>query len=109
MASLIRFAFPKKIGRLEYLIRLLVCALAIGYLVVFQDATEPRIALLALAIWHYAVFFVLWPRLRDCGMTGMWVVLSLVPLIFVGLSIALLFRAPEFHFDPSENDTPQTT
>ena len=98
MRDLIRFAFPPQIGRAEYLIRLLVCDLAIGYFLVFQDATEPRIALTALALWHYAAFFVIWPRLRDGGMKGIWAVLSLIPLVFVGLSVALIFRPPEFQW-----------
>jgi uncharacterized membrane protein YhaH (DUF805 family) len=109
MHGLIRFAFPRKIGRLEYFIRLLVCGLMVGYLIAFHDATEPRIALTVFVIWHFGVFFVLWPRLRDCGMPGMWVILSLMPVIFVFLSIALIFRAPEFRFEESGDNPPQTT
>jgi hypothetical protein len=70
---------------------------------------SPRIALTIFVIWHFAVFFALWPRLRDCGMPGMWVILSLVPVIFVFLAIALIFRAPEFRFEESGDKPPQTT
>jgi hypothetical protein len=98
MQGLIRFAFRRKIGRLEYFVRLLVCELIVAYLLVFHDGTEPSIALTALVIRHYAAFSVIWPRLRDCGMKGIWVLLSFMPLIFLGLSVVLLFKPPEYRF-----------
>jgi uncharacterized membrane protein YhaH (DUF805 family) len=42
-------------------------------------------------------------------MSGWWVLLSLVPIIYIFLAIILLFRAPEYHFgDASYASTTKT-
>jgi uncharacterized membrane protein YhaH (DUF805 family) len=108
MRGLIRLAFSRRIDRLEYFVRLLVCELIVGYLLVFHDGTDPGIGLVALAIWHYAAFFVFWPRIRDCGMKSIWVLLSFVPLFFIGLSIALLFKPPGYQFQAIPDEAART-
>jgi uncharacterized membrane protein YhaH (DUF805 family) len=61
------------------------------------------------ALCVYQFFLILLPRVRDTGMSGWWVLLSLVPIIYIFLTIILLFRAPEYHFaDASYASTTKT-
>ena len=62
-----------------------------------------------LLIWNYVAFFVILPRAREGGMSFMYAVLALVPLIFPFLAIALIFRPPEYRFpNVREGGTPET-
>jgi hypothetical protein len=51
------------------------------------------LGLLALCVYQFA--FVLLPRVRDTGMIGWCVVLSVFPPVYVFLAIFLMFRGPE--------------
>jgi uncharacterized membrane protein YhaH (DUF805 family) len=61
-------------------------------------------ALGVVGIFVYQVFFVALPRLRDAGMSVWWVLLGLIPFLYLFLTIILLFRPPEFHFGDVSND-----
>ena len=99
MHRLIEFLFPKRIHRLGYLWRILVTNLAAGVIVASSSPTEQLSATLGvIALGVYQFVFILLPRVRDVGISGWWVLLSLVPIVYVFLTIILLFRAPEFHF-----------
>ena len=62
-------------------------------------------AILALGI--YSLLFVLLPRVRDTGMSGWWVLLSLFPVVNGLFYLFLIFRAPEYHFEGSSNAAEQ--
>jgi len=100
MRSLIEFFFPRRLHRLAYFLRLL--ASNIGFALIFATSSPleqlvPFLGFAALAI--YQVLFIGLPRLRDTGMSGWWILLAFIPIIYIFLSIILLFRAPEYHFE----------
>src|SRR5262249_1126805 len=51
------------------------------------------------AIGLYQFVFILLPRVRDTGMSGWLVLLSLVPIVYLLLTIILLFRRSQYHFE----------
>ena len=63
------------------------------------------VALFALGI--YTLLFVVLPRVRDTGMSGWWVLLSLFPVVNGFFYLFLIFRAPEYHFEGSSNAAEQ--
>ena len=98
--TLIDFLFPKRLHRLGYLWRILATNLGAGVIVASTSPMEqiaPMLGLVALCVYQF--FFILLPRVRDTGMSGWWILLSLVPIVYVCLTIILVFRAPEYHFD----------
>lgn len=100
MHALIDFFFPKRLHRLAYFIRLMASNLCLALLLGSSSPNGqpyPLVGVILLAL--YSLFFILLPRLRDTGMSGWWVILSLVPIVYVFLGIILLFRAPAYHFD----------
>jgi uncharacterized membrane protein YhaH (DUF805 family) len=100
MRWLIEFIFPKRLHRFGYIWRILVTNLGVAMIVVSSIPTErPLPALFLLTLFVYQLLFVLLPRARDTGMSGWWVLLSLVPIVYVFLTIILVFRASEYHFD----------
>ena len=88
-------AFPKRLHRLQYLIRIVVADVWLWLLLRIgspSDSTLGGVALVAVllgmfVIGIYSLFFVLLPRVRDAGWSGWWVLLGLLP--YVG---------PIFHF-----------
>ena len=109
MRLLVELIFPKRLHRLAYFLRLLTSNIAIGLIFAFNSPSDQLFPILgAIALAVYQLFFVLLPRVRDTGMSGWWVVLSLVPVIYVFLGIILLFRAPEYRFERSSHEAEQT-
>lgn len=99
MRWLIEFLFPKRLHRLGYLWRILATNLALGLIVASSSPTEQLSPLLGIiALCAYQFLFILLPRVRDTGMSGWWALLSIVPVVYILLTIILLFRAPEYHF-----------
>jgi uncharacterized membrane protein YhaH (DUF805 family) len=99
MRWLIEFLFPKRLHRFGYIWRILATNLGVAIIIASGSPMEqPVPALLLLALFVYQLLFVLLPRARDTGMSGWWVLLSLVPIVYVFLTIILVFRAPEYHF-----------
>ena len=99
MRWLIDFLFPKRLHRLGYLWRILATNLAAGIIVASSSPAEqlfPMLGLIALCMYQF--LFILLPRVRDTGISGWWVLLSLVPIVYIFLTIILVFRAPEYHF-----------
>src|SRR5438309_12090413 len=98
MRTLVEFFFPKKIHRLGYLARILTTNLALGVILAVSSAGNHGYWIIAVVLLGiYQLLFILLPRLRDTGMSGWWVLLSLVPVVYVFLAIILIFRAPEYH------------
>jgi uncharacterized membrane protein YhaH (DUF805 family) len=123
MPQVVEFIFPKRIHRLSFLVRSLATNLLLFWLMVALSsahvitpipvAGEPSedwyyyVALLALGI--YSLLFVWLPRVRDIGMSGWWVLLSLFPVVNGFFYLFLIFRAPEYHFEPvDEANSPDT-
>ena len=110
MRQIIEFIFPKRIHRLSFLVRAIATNLLCFWLIVAFSSmhvispipvvTAPSedwhyyVAILALAI--YNLLFLLLPRVRDTGMSGWWVLLSLVPVVNGFFFVFLIFRAPEY-------------
>jgi uncharacterized membrane protein YhaH (DUF805 family) len=109
MRWLIDFLFPKRLHRLGYLWRILATNLALAMIVVSSSPEQlyPVLGLIALSI--YQLLFILLPRVRDTGMSGWWVLLSLVPIVYVFLTIILVFRAPEYHVGDAPYESPVKT
>ena len=109
MGPLVEFIFPKRLHRLAYFLRLLATNVAGGVILAVSSPSEQLYAVLGLvALGIYQLLFVLLPRVRDTGMSGWWVALSLVPVVYILLGIILLFRAPEYHFERSSLEAKQT-
>ena len=90
--------FPRRIGRLSYFIRGLVCSFAFEALINYADASswgnafrDPWILLSGLAIVFYWLIFVILARARDVGMRWFWLLLLLIPGVNIGLALVLLF------------------
>ena len=71
----------------------------------FEEGWYYYVALFALGI--YTLLFVVLPRVRDTGMSGWWVLLSLFPVVNGFFYLFLIFRAPEYHFEGSSNAAEQ--
>ena|ERR1700736_3285231 len=109
MRQLSEFFFPRRIQRLGYLWRILATNLAIALILASNSPTEqvyPMAAIVVICV--YQLLFILLPRVRDTGMSGWWVLLSLVPVVYVFLAIILLFRPSEYHFERSTTEAHQT-
>jgi hypothetical protein len=94
--SLARLLFPASLDRVEYTARLFVCIFAVVLLYYFRGLEDIAANVWALIIWNYIAFFVILPRARECGMSFMWALFALVPIIFPFLSVALIFRPREY-------------
>jgi uncharacterized membrane protein YhaH (DUF805 family) len=110
MRWLIGFLFPKRLHRLAYVWRILVTNLAAGVIVASTSPTDHLVPMLGLvAIFVYQFLFILLPRARDTGMSGWWVLLSLVPIVYIFFTIILVFRAPEYHFGHASTESTTKT
>jgi uncharacterized membrane protein YhaH (DUF805 family) len=100
MRPLIEFLFPKRLARLSYFIRLLLCDGLIFFL--YQDfsgeGATGNVAFIVVVL--YACFFVMLPRIRDIGMSAWWLILAFIPYISAFLGIALLFRRTNPQHNP---------
>jgi uncharacterized membrane protein YhaH (DUF805 family) len=105
MRWLTDFLFPKRLHRFGYIWRILATNLGVAMIVASGSPIEqPVPALLLLTIFIYQLLFILRPRVRDTGMSGWWILLSLVPIVYIFLTIILVFRAPEYHFDDASSE-----
>ena len=110
MRSLIEFIFPLRLHRLAYFVRLVVANICSSFLYASNTTMDPRYwwgSVVVLAI--YGLFFILLPRLRDAGMSGWWLLVSLVPIANILLGIILLFRPPEYHFSRTSSESDAQT
>ena len=108
MRAVVRLLFPRRIHRLSYFIRLVICNVLGAPLFVGESPFErPLVLVCSLALAVYALCFVLLPRLRDVGMSGLWLIVAFIPVANIILGIILLFRPPEYHFGETFEDGPQ--
>jgi uncharacterized membrane protein YhaH (DUF805 family) len=102
MRSLIEFVFPRRLHRVAYVLRLLASNVGFGLIMATSSPLEQLVPFMGFAtLAIYQVFFIGLPRLRDTGMSGWWILSAFIPVVYVFLSIILLFRAPEYHFERS--------
>ena len=57
------------------------------------------------AFGTYMLLFVVLPRVRDTGMSGLWVLLSFFPVLNMFLYLFLIFRAPDYDFELERSRT----
>ena len=109
MRWLIELIFPKRIQRFGYLWRILATNLGVGVIVASGSPFEnPYASLGLIALFAYQFSFILLPRVRDTGMSGWWVLSSLVPIVYIFLTIILVFRPSEYHFERASYEAQQT-
>ena len=95
MIPLLRTIFPSRLDRISYSARLLLCIGAVALVYYLRGIDDPAANAAMLLMWNYIAFFVILPRARQCGMSFLWAVFALMPLVFPFLAITLMFRAPE--------------
>jgi len=122
MRQIVEFIFPKRIHRLSYLVRFLATNLLGFWLIValssrhlispipvmtvpFEENWYCYVALFAFGT--YMLLFVVLPRVRDTGMSVLWVLLSLFPVVNIFLYLFLIIRAPDYDFESSSNAAEQ--
>jgi hypothetical protein len=94
MNWLLEFLFPRRLHRLAYFLRLVAANIAVGYFYFAGTTTNSGYWFIAIAaIWIYAIFFVILPRMRDIEMSKWWLVVTPIPLLSDIFGIILLFRA----------------
>lgn len=95
MSDVIDIFFPRRLHRLGYLFRGLA-ADGVTYFA-YSCSTTMNSTLWwawAIALLVYGMFFIVLPRIRDIGMSGWWLLATLIPVVNVVFGIILLFRAP---------------
>jgi hypothetical protein len=97
MKDIVEFIFPKRLHRFAYFVRI-ISINGMTYVVCSWTTTNNPGFLIAslIALLLYGFFFVALPRVRDLGMSGWWLLASLVPLLNIWLGLILLFRAPSY-------------
>jgi uncharacterized membrane protein YhaH (DUF805 family) len=95
--------FPRRLHRVDYVIRILVADGLLWLLLSSGSPSDPTLGGLRLVgIWLgslvigiYSLFFVLLPRVRDVGWDSWLVLLGLVPYVGPLFHFVLLFVPPE--------------
>lgn len=94
MNWLLEFIFPRRLHRLAYFLRLVGANLAVGFFYFAGSASNSGYWWLAIvALWIYAIFFVILPRMRDLEISKWWLLITPVPFVSDLFGIILLFRA----------------
>jgi uncharacterized membrane protein YhaH (DUF805 family) len=89
--------FPHRLGRLNFVVRLL--PLEIPVMIWTEELLDahsksPSWMLPSLiAVMAYMIWFVMLPRVRDCGLSVWTVLLGLIPVVSGLFGLALLFKA----------------
>lgn len=95
MNWLLEFIFPRRLHRLAYFLRLVAANTAVGFFYFTSGTSNSGYWLLGIvAVWIYAIFFVILPRMRDLEISKWWLLITPIPFISDIFGIILLFRAP---------------
>src|SRR5438046_6570804 len=95
------FLFPRRVRRIDFLLRFLACVILTQLLYTSMPLSASAVSAPSFVAWWiaavflgvYALFFVFLPRLRDAAMSEWWLVLALFPFVNLLLALFLLFRA----------------
>jgi hypothetical protein len=90
--------FPKFIGRISYILRLLlvIALYEFGVFFIHQFPVGPALRLamiliLVAAFLGYLLFYIVLPRLRDFGLPPLALILFLIPILNTLLALGLMF------------------
>jgi len=97
---MIEFLFPKRLARLSYFFRILLCNGVFFFLYQHMSSGSLIETLVLILTLLYAALFVILPRMRDTGMSTGWIVLAFIPFLSSFLGIALLFRRSNYLQNP---------
>ena len=87
MSLLVELIFPRRLPRFTYFLRTLASNLALGLLVAGSSPSAQVYSLMGVAVVGvYQLVFIILPRVRDTGMSGWRVWLSVVPFVYIFLS-----------------------
>jgi uncharacterized membrane protein YhaH (DUF805 family) len=93
--DMLDFFFPKRLHRLSFLLRTILCGVVLCFLESRVGLSNPQIWwAIFIAVQVYEIFFIEVPRIRDIGLSGWWWLIMLVPGPNVVFCLILLFRAP---------------
>lgn len=109
--SLEEAIFPRRLHRLNYLVRIVLADACLWLLLNTAPANDPTLGALrvvaivlgSLVIGFYSLFFVLLPRLCDAGWNAWLMILGLFPYIGPLFQLLLLFIPPRC--DPVDDST----
>ena len=91
---LFRLFFPNRIGRLGYFLRtLLIVALGNWLMSIAADHMRRNLWVVSIPLVVYALFFLVTPRARDCGMSPRAALLMLIPGVHLLFAVALQFKS----------------
>jgi hypothetical protein len=100
------FLFPRKIGRLSYFIRALLCCACFYPALSEGEFALNTATLIAIGVAVYQFFFVVLPRARDCALP-LWCLFGLfIPIVNAGLSLVLLFKRTRIAFVAVPDELP---
>jgi hypothetical protein len=99
MSRLTQLVFPRRIGRMNFIPRVVLLIVATQFFyesVRFSARPWPAFAwsLGAGFLTAYSLLFVFLPRLRDAGMSDWWLIVALFPLLNLPLALLLAFQEP---------------
>src|SRR5262249_15014025 len=92
LRPILEFIFPKRIHRLSFLVRFLATNLLGSWLILALNSRNLISPIPVTTVsWYcyvvvfafltYMLLFVVLPRVRDTGMSGLWVLLSFFPVV----------------------------
>ena len=101
---MLRVLFPKRIGRLSYIIRIVPYSMLNAYfeplaatLTLGLSLRNISLALLALVSIFYGVFYIILPRVRDADLPRTSMICVLIPFVNIAYGFLLLFKRTELH------------
>jgi len=98
MNGLIEFIFPRRLHRLEFLLRVIAVDVISAFSMFPNPGTLAGLfAGFCLVLLVYDIFFVLLPRIRDLQISNWWLLALLIPYANSLLGITLFLRAPRYH------------
>jgi hypothetical protein len=93
-----RWIFPHRLGRLNFLVRVVpLQILAMRWMLELDDSYAKAPAWMlpsCIAAMGYIIWFVMLPRVRDCGLSPWVTILGVIPVVSSLFGLALIFKAP---------------
>src|SRR5262249_7821323 len=103
MSRFEEIVFPKRLHRLQYLVRIVIADVCVWLLLRIASPSDPTLGGLRLVaiflgmfvVGLYSLFFVRLARVRDGGWSGWWVLPGLLPYIGPLFHLVMLFVPPK--------------